>query len=66
MDEEQKKIADESKKQASERLGREVVVEVESGVDVPFYLAESYHQRYLEKGGQSAEKDATEPIRCYG
>ena len=37
----------------------------------PFWPAEKYHQQYLEKGGrsgnpQSAEKGATEPIRCYG
>jgi len=30
-----------------------------------FYPAEEY-QRYLEKGGQSAEKGCTEPMRCYG
>ncbi|TVU15540.1 hypothetical protein EJB05_39065, partial [Eragrostis curvula] len=31
-----------------------------------FYLAEEYHQRHLEKGGQSAEKGCTDHIRCYG
>ncbi|TVU15514.1 hypothetical protein EJB05_39038 [Eragrostis curvula] len=31
-----------------------------------FYHAEEYHQRYLEKGGQSAEKGCADPIRCYG
>ena len=36
-----------------------------------FWPAEKYHQQYLEKGGrfgepQSAEKGATETIRCYG
>eukprot|EP00543_Licmophora_paradoxa_P008680 CAMPEP_0202453002 /NCGR_PEP_ID=MMETSP1360-20130828/11088_1 /ASSEMBLY_ACC=CAM_ASM_000848 /TAXON_ID=515479 /ORGANISM="Licmophora paradoxa, Strain CCMP2313" /LENGTH=356 /DNA_ID=CAMNT_0049071989 /DNA_START=846 /DNA_END=1916 /DNA_ORIENTATION=- len=31
-----------------------------------FWPAENYHQRYLEKGGQSAEKDASEKVRCYG
>ena len=37
----------------------------------PFWPAEKYHQKYLERGGrsgvpQSAEKDATYPIDCYG
>ena len=31
-----------------------------------FWPAESYHQRYLEKGGQSAAKNAKESVRCYG
>ena len=31
-----------------------------------FWMAEDYHQQYLEKGGQSAKKSATETIRCYG
>ena len=36
-----------------------------------YWPAEEYHQQYLEKGGrggngQSAEKGATETIRCYG
>ena len=38
---------------------------------LPFWPAEAYHQQYLEKGGrfgmpQSAEKGATDEIRCYG
>lgn len=36
-----------------------------------FYMAEDYHQQYLQKGGrfgrgQSAAKGCTDPIRCYG
>ena len=31
-----------------------------------FWLAEDYHQQYLEKNGQSAKKGALEQIRCYG
>ena len=31
-----------------------------------FYPAEGYHQQYLQKGGQSAEKNAPENVRCYG
>ena len=50
-------------------LGSRVVTELEPAGD--YYLAEDYHQQYLAKGGrsnapQSAEKGATDPIRCYG
>jgi peptide-methionine (S)-S-oxide reductase len=31
-----------------------------------FWPAEDYHQQYLEKRGQSAEKDNDDEIRCYG
>jgi len=31
-----------------------------------FYPAEKYHQRKLQKGGQSAEKECTVAVRCYG
>jgi peptide-methionine (S)-S-oxide reductase len=31
-----------------------------------FWPAEKYHQQYLEKGGQNANKEATDTIRCYG
>jgi len=31
-----------------------------------FWPAENYHQRYLEKGGQSAAKNCEERVRCYG
>jgi peptide-methionine (S)-S-oxide reductase len=31
-----------------------------------FEPAEEYHQQYLLKGGQSAKKNAKDPIRCYG
>lgn len=64
--ESQREEALKSKQVANEKMGSETVVEVMSAVDAPFWLAETYHQRYLEKGGQSAEKNATEPIRCYG
>ena len=31
-----------------------------------FWMAEDYHQQYLEKGGQSAKKSSSEKIKCYG
>lgn len=48
--------------------GSKVVAELEeAGL---YYVAESYHQQYLAKGGrmgrgQSAEKGCTDKIRCY-
>eukprot|EP00930_Biecheleria_cincta_P048700 TRINITY_DN33977_c0_g1_i1.p1 TRINITY_DN33977_c0_g1~~TRINITY_DN33977_c0_g1_i1.p1 ORF type:complete len:412 (-),score=59.65 TRINITY_DN33977_c0_g1_i1:171-1406(-) len=48
-----------------ERLGEKVVTELENAS--PFWLAEDYHQQYLEKGKpQSAAKGCDEEIRCYG
>ncbi|KAF2071423.1 hypothetical protein CYY_007267 [Polysphondylium violaceum] len=31
-----------------------------------FYVAEDYHQKYLEKGGQCSSKGCNDKIRCYG
>ena len=50
-------------------LGKKVVSELEPASD--YYVAEAYHQQYLEKGGnynrpQNAQKGATDKIRCYG
>jgi peptide-methionine (S)-S-oxide reductase len=49
--------------------GSSVVVELKPAKE--FYIAEAYHQRYLERGGrfgraQSAAKGEKTPIRCYG
>ena len=41
-----------------------VQTEVKSAAQ--FWKAEDYHQQYLQKGGQSAKKQADEEIRCYG
>lgn len=53
-----------------EALARPIATEVEMQQGV-FWPAEEYHQQYLSKGGrfgkpQSAEKGATDTIRCYG
>jgi peptide-methionine (S)-S-oxide reductase len=49
--------------------GQGVVAEVEPIKE--YYIAESYHQQYLSKGGrfgtgQSAAKGCNDKIRCYG
>ena len=48
----------------SRRYARPIVTEVKAAT--AFWPAENYHQRYLQKGGQSAEKNAPEKVRCYG
>lgn len=74
-DDEQKKQAAAKLEAMSEKLtqrdplargwqGSKVVVQLEPAGD--YWLAETYHQQYLEKGGQNASKDATDRIRCYG
>lgn len=79
-DEEQRREAIERLREAAEKLeagapetckwaGRRVVTPVEAAGD--YYIAESYHQQYLSKGGrfgmgQSAAKGDKTPIRCYG
>lgn len=50
-------------------MGQKVVSELQPASD--YYVAEEYHQQYLQKGGnygraQNAEKGATDKIRCYG
>lgn len=62
--EEQRESATKSVKALQERLGEPVVTEVEAAA--PFWLAEDFHQQYLEKGGQSVEKECIDTIRCYG
>jgi peptide-methionine (S)-S-oxide reductase len=62
----QRAAAEAAAKRVSEELGQEVVVELKAAEGRPFFLAEDYHQRYLEKGGQSAAVGDSTPIRCYG
>lgn len=66
---EQKAAAEASKAAQNEKLGGKVVTEIEEINN--YYVAEEYHQKYLERGGrfgqgQSAEKGCNDPIRCYG
>lgn len=62
----QKEKALASKEEIQKQLGssKQVVTEIEEADT--FWDAEEYHQRYLEKGGQSAKKGDATPIRCYG
>lgn len=65
----QRQEAEASCRELEARLGQKVVTEVEAAA--PFWLAEDYHQQYLEKGGrnarpQNAAKGCAETLRCYG
>jgi len=49
--------------------GRSIAAELKPAAD--YWVAENYHQQYLEKGGrggrpQSAAKECKDAIRCYG
>ena len=46
------------------KLAAPVVTEV--ALARVFWPAEGYHQRYLEKGGQNADKEGEVAVRCYG
>jgi peptide-methionine (S)-S-oxide reductase len=66
--EEQKEEAIASMKAEEARLGKPIMTEILPATT--YYLAEDYHQQYLEKGvsgrKQSAAKMCNDPIRCYG
>lgn len=59
-DDEQKEIAN----KIIESYGEDCVTECKPAS--VFYDAEDYHQQYLLKGGQSAKKNDSSVIRCYG
>jgi peptide-methionine (S)-S-oxide reductase len=60
----QRRIAEASMKEKQDDYEDPIVTELLPATK--FWMAEDYHQQYLEKGGQSAKKAATEKIRCYG
>ncbi|KAG7394426.1 hypothetical protein PHYBOEH_005196 [Phytophthora boehmeriae] len=62
--EEQRKAALASKEQHQKKLTKPIVTEIEEAKT--FWDAEESHQKYLEKGGQCADKGCDVPIRCYG
>jgi len=62
--EQQKEEALEFIKEVQPKYNSKIVVEVKKASK--FWPAEDYHQKYLEKGSQKAEKGCLEPIKCYG
>ena len=61
---EQAELAKAKMEEVAPRYRRPIVTELKPAQ--PFWPAERYHQQYLEKGGQNANKNASEQIRCYG
>ncbi|GMF66020.1 unnamed protein product [Phytophthora lilii] len=61
---EQRKAALASRDEHQKTLSRPIVTEILEAKR--FWDAEDYHQKYLEKGGQCADKGCDVPIRCYG
>ncbi|OIW21853.1 hypothetical protein TanjilG_13722 [Lupinus angustifolius] len=65
----QARLAKESKEAKQLELKENIVTEILPAKK--FYIAEEYHQQYLENGGgqglkQCAAKGCNDPIRCYG
>lgn len=66
---EQKEAAERVIERMQQKYSGQVVTELEELKN--YCRAEEYHQQYLERGGrfgraQSAKKNCTDPIRCYG
>ena len=53
-----------SKDREQQKLDSPIVTEILPAKK--WYPAENYHQQYLQKGGQCAQKGDTSAIRCYG
>jgi|ERR1719391_159754 len=62
--EQQKEIAQNFIKEIQPKYKDPIVVEVKEASK--FWPAEDYHQKYLEKGSQKANKGCLDPIKCYG
>ncbi|KAI9912322.1 hypothetical protein PsorP6_006694 [Peronosclerospora sorghi] len=61
---EQREAAEISKQELQKTLTKHIVTEIKPATH--FWHAEDYHQKYLERGGQCADKGCDVPIRCYG
>ena len=46
--------------------GKKVATEITATPPAKFWVAEEYHQQYLELRGQDATKGSLAPIQCYG
>ncbi|PVU86232.1 hypothetical protein BB559_006595 [Furculomyces boomerangus] len=63
--EQQKKEAEQSRDEIQKLYpGKPIATQIIPAVT--FYPAETYHQKYLEKGGQCSYKGCKDSIRCYG
>ncbi|KAJ2713393.1 hypothetical protein H4R19_002273 [Coemansia spiralis] len=63
-DDEQKSLAEASKTERQKRHDEPITTEIAPAGE--FQPAIEFHQRYLEKGGQSSAKGCTDTIACYG
>ncbi|CAM9667554.1 unnamed protein product [Chrysoparadoxa australica] len=61
---EQAKVAKEFIDEEQKKYSAQIAVELKPAST--FYMAEDYHQKYLEKGGQCSRKGDRTAIRCYG
>ena len=63
--EEQRETAERSLEREQEKHTEPIVTELTAHPG-QWWPAEDYHQQYLQKGGQCADKGVIEGIRCYG
>mmetsp|Transcript_25539 Transcript_25539/g.42626 ORF Transcript_25539/g.42626 Transcript_25539/m.42626 type:complete len:396 (+) Transcript_25539:133-1320(+) len=59
-------LASRTAKQKTLKKSETIVTEIYPAAESTWYRAEVYHQKYLEQGGQGAQKGSCTPIRCYG